>query len=63
DIGRDSKMGEAFVEIYNEILKQVVTSAARVNLKDVKLDVITKDLPDMTKKIGKDISKSIGDLF
>ena len=63
DIGKDGKMGEAFVEIYNEILKQVVTSAAKVNLKDVKLDVITKDLPDVTEKIGKDISKSIGDLF
>ena len=63
DIGKDSKMGEAFIEIYNEILKQVVTSVAKVNLKDVKLDVITKDLPDVTKKIGKDISKSIGELF
>ena len=59
DIGKDSEMAQAIAEIYNEILKQVVTSVANADIKGLNLDAITKDLPDTAEKIGKDISKGI----
>ena len=58
DIGKDSNMGEAFAEIYNKLMKEVVSSVGKKNMGS-----ITEDLPDSTRKLGKDITKSIGDLF
>lgn len=63
DIGKDSEMAEALAEIYNEILKQVVTSVASADIKGLDIDAITKDLPNVAEKIAKDISKSIKELF
>jgi len=58
DIGKDSNMGEAFADIYSKVMQEVVNSVGKQNM-----GAITKDLPSATKKLGKDITKSIGDLF
>jgi len=63
DIGKESEMGEAVSEIFNEIVKSVLEAVASANIEGLKLDAITKDLPDAGEKIGKDISKKIKDLF
>lgn len=63
DIGKESEMGEAVSKIFNEIVKSVVDAVAAANIEGLKLDVLNKDLPDAAGKIGKDISKSIRDLF
>ncbi|MCK4982317.1 MAG: hypothetical protein KAS17_05310 [Victivallaceae bacterium] len=63
DIAKESEMGEAVSEIFNEIVKSVVEAVASADVEGLKLDVISKDLPDAAEKIAKDISKSIKDLF
>ncbi|MCK5347127.1 MAG: hypothetical protein KAR20_27145, partial [Candidatus Heimdallarchaeota archaeon] len=63
DIGKESEMGEAVSEIFSEIVKSVIETVASANIEGLELDAITKDLPDAAEKIGKDISKSIKDLF
>jgi len=70
DIGKDGEMGEAFADIYNKILKAVLETVASANFKDIKLDAVTKDLPNAAGKmgkdigkVGKDIGKGIKDLF
>jgi len=67
DIGKESNMGKAFSEIFNKVLEQVVKSVASANIEGLSLDklqsTLLKDLPSSAENIGKDISKTIKDLF
>ena len=67
DIGKESNMGKAFSEIFNKIIEQVVKSVAAAKIEGLPLgelqSTLLKDLPSSAGKIGKDISKSIKDLF
>jgi len=67
DIGKESNMGKAFSEIFNKIIEQVVKSVASAKIEGLSLDelqsTLLENLPSSTEKIGKDISKSIKDLF
>lgn len=67
DIGKESNMGKAFSEIFNKIIEQVVKSVAAAKIEGLGLDelqsTLLKKLPSSAGKIGKDISKTIKDLF
>ncbi len=67
DIGKESSTGKALAEIFNKIIKQVVDNVASAKIEGLDIDklqsTLLKDLPSSAEKIGKDIGKSIKDLF
>ncbi|MDD5597724.1 MAG: hypothetical protein PHV82_07250 [Victivallaceae bacterium] len=67
DLGKESNMGEACAEIFDAIIKTTVEAVASANIEglDIKKlkSKLLEDLPGTAEKIGKDIGKTIKDLF
>ena len=67
DIGKESNMGKAFSEILTKIIAQVIETVGDAKIESLDIDklksTLLKDLPDTAENIGKDISKTIKDLF
>ena len=65
DIGEESAVGKAFAKIFDKIIEQIVMSVASANIEGLSLDklksTLLKDLP--ASGIGKNISKTLKDLF
>jgi Skp family chaperone for outer membrane proteins len=59
NIGQESDTAKVVSEIFNEIVEAVVKTVASAKIEGLNVDVLTKDLPNAAKGIGKDITKDI----
>lgn len=59
NIGQESDTAKVVSEIFNEIVETVVKTVASARIEGLNIDVITKDIPNAAKDIGKDLTKDI----